>query len=160
MTKESGNKMGEKKLELKDIIKKSKESTKMDNAYHSLIEIFPLKMIDSEKENKQALVLSERLIEFINGSKSQPEGVVQYFKTLSHLIHTYENSKFKINRSTGREMLAYLMELHDLKQTDLAKEVGGQPVVSALLKGSRVLNTKQIKSLSKRFNVSPIVFID
>lgn len=92
--------------------------------------------------------------------KSQPEGVVQYFRTLSHLIQTYENSKFKINRSTGREMLGYLMELHDLKQTDLAEEVGGQPVVSALLNGSREFNTKQIKSLSKRFNVSPILFIE
>ena len=109
--------MGEKKLDLKDIIKKSKGSAGMDSSYHSLIQIFPLKMIESETENRLALALSERLIELLNGSKSQLNGVTQYLRILSHLIHTYESSRFKTSRSTGRKMLAYLMELHDLKQT-------------------------------------------
>lgn len=152
--------MGEKKLDLKEFIQQTKDVAKMDNLYHMLINAFPLKMIESDKENRLALSLSEKLIEFLNQTNSREIGVTQYFKTLSHLIHTYESKKFKTTKFSAREMLAYLMETHDLTQTDLAEEVGGQSVVSALLKGTRELNMKQIKALSKRFNVSPVLFID
>lgn len=56
-------------------------------------------------------------------------------------------------------MLAYLMNLQGLTQKDLAKEVGGQPIVSKILKGERDLNIRQVKALAKRFKVSPEVFI-
>ena len=51
------------------------------------------------------------------------------------------------------------MDLQGLTQSDLAKEVGGQPIVSKILKGERELNLRQIKALAKRFKVSPKVFI-
>lgn len=152
--------MGVKKLDLKDFIQQTKGIAKMDELYHMLINAFPLKMIESDKENKLALALSQRLIEFLNQTKSRDVGVIQYFKTLTHLIYTYESNRFKTTKFSAREMLAYLMETHELNQTDLADEVGGQSVVSSLLKGTRELNTKQIKALSKRFKVSPILFID
>jgi HTH-type transcriptional regulator / antitoxin HigA len=50
------------------------------------------------------------------------------------------------------------MEEHDLKQSDL-KELGSQGIVSEILSGQRRLNVRQIKALSKRFNVSPATFI-
>ena len=58
-----------------------------------------------------------------------------------------------------REDLAwyFLMKEHGLKQGDLA-EIGSQGVVSDILRGKRELNVRQIKSLSRRFNVSPAVF--
>ena len=58
---------------------------------------------------------------------------------------------------TGAEMLQYLMEEHGLTQSDLP-EVGSQGVVSEILRGKRELNVRQIRALSKRFNVSPSVF--
>lgn len=60
---------------------------------------------------------------------------------------------------SGSDMLAYLMELQGLTQIDLAKELGGQPIVSKILKGERELNIRQIKALSKRFKVVPEIFI-
>jgi HTH-type transcriptional regulator/antitoxin HigA len=50
------------------------------------------------------------------------------------------------------------MEEHNLKQSDLS-EIGSQGVVSEILNGKRTLNVAQIKALSKRFKVSPAVFI-
>jgi len=44
------------------------------------------------------------------------------------------------------------------KRTDL-KEIGSQRVVSEILTGKRTLNLEQIKKISKRFLVSPLVFI-
>ena len=96
---------------------------------------------------------------FITTEKNPDEGIKIYLKTLSDLIGDYEDSKFKSGAVNGKEMLAYLMELQGLTQSDLAKEVGGQPIVSKILKGERELNLRQIKALAKRFKVSPEVFI-
>jgi hypothetical protein len=41
----------------------------------------------------------------------------------------------------------------------LAAELGGQPVVSAVLGGKRAINVRQAKALGQRFGVSPAVFI-
>lgn len=151
--------MGIKKLELKDIIKETKNTSSIDDSFLLLTKAFPLKMIENDNENQTALSLSQKLIELLNSSKTVKSGISEYLKTLTYLIHEYESRKFKIKKSSGREMLAYLMQIHELKQTDLAEEVGGQPVVSELLKGTREFNTKQIKALAKRFSVEPSLFI-
>src|SRR5437588_641292 len=44
-----------------------------------------------------------------------------------------------------------LMEQHDLKQSDLRKEIGTQGVASEILSGSRTINARQAKALAKRF---------
>ena len=54
--------------------------------------------------------------------------------------------------------LKYLMHEHHVKQNDLS-EIGSQGVVSEILNGRRKLNVRQIQLLSKRFHVSPAVFI-
>ena len=41
----------------------------------------------------------------------------------------------------------------------LAEELGGQSIVSTILNGKRELNTRQVKALAKRFNVSAAVFL-
>jgi HTH-type transcriptional regulator/antitoxin HigA len=51
------------------------------------------------------------------------------------------------------------MDLHSLKQTDLAAEIGGQSVVSDILNGKREINARQAKALAARFGVSAGVFL-
>jgi HTH-type transcriptional regulator/antitoxin HigA len=58
----------------------------------------------------------------------------------------------------GAEVLAYLMGLHELRQSDLP-EIGSQGVVSEILSGRRELNVRQIRALAERFGVSPAVFV-
>ena len=48
--------------------------------------------------------------------------------------------------------LAFLMEQHGLRQSDLP-EVGAQSVVSAVLSGKRELNLRQTQALARRFGV-------
>jgi HTH-type transcriptional regulator/antitoxin HigA len=57
-----------------------------------------------------------------------------------------------------REILRELMTEWELKQQDLP-EVGTQSVVSEILSGKRAMNLRQIKALSRRFGVSPAVFM-
>lgn len=77
--------------------------------------------------------------------------------TLGTLIHVHEEKHMPIDNCSGVEALLYLMEEHELTQSDLS-EIGTQGVVSEILSGKRQLNVRQIKLLAERFGVSPAVF--
>lgn len=148
----------------KNLIQSIKEETKstrskISDTYLELVELFPIATIESNSDHKIALLVAEKIMNFLVSEKNPDEGIRIYLKTLSDLISDYEDSKFKSGSVSRKDMLAYLMDLQGLTQSDLAKEVGGQPIVSKILKGERELNLRQIKALAKRFKVSPEVFI-
>jgi HTH-type transcriptional regulator/antitoxin HigA len=82
----------------------------------------------------------------------------QYLSAAIPFIEEFEKREFPIGSATPEEVLGFLMEQHDLSQYDLAKELGGQPVVSQILKGKRRLTREHIERLSKRFGVSAATF--
>jgi len=142
---------------LKEEIKPS--PAKMNASYMQLVALFPLQPITSQELHKVALKVIERLIVAGKFLKQEDRGISVYLKTLSELVADYENENYKKGTASGKEMLAYLMDLQGLGQKDLAKELGGQPIVSKILNGERELNLRQMKALAKRFNVSVEVFI-
>lgn len=77
---------------------------------------------------------------------------------LGTLINAYEEKYHPMPECNGAEMLRFFMDEHGLTQSELP-DIGSQGVVSDILKGSLELNIKQIRTLAKRFNVSPAVFI-
>lgn len=77
----------------------------------------------------------------------------------SRQITEYETKHDKSPEATPAVVLHFLMQAHGLKQSDLADELGGQSIVSAVLNGKRALNTRQVKALAIRFKVSPAVFL-
>lgn len=84
--------------------------------------------------------------------------VGQYLNAVIPFIEQFEKREFPIGSATPEEVLRFLMEQHDLSQYDLAKELGGQPVVSQVLRGKRRLTREHIERLSKRFGVTPATF--
>ena len=84
--------------------------------------------------------------------------VGQYLNAVIPFIEQFEKREFPIGSATPEEVLGFLMEQHDLSQYDLAKELGGQPVVSQILRGKRRLTREHIERLSKRFGVTPATF--
>ena len=79
---------------------------------------------------------------------------------VSTLVAQYENFNHpELPPAEPREVLQFFMEQHNLRQSDLAKELGSQGIVSEILSGRRELNTRQVRALAKRFAVSPAVFI-
>ncbi len=74
------------------------------------------------------------------------------------LIADYEAEHHLLPEVTGVHALKFLMEQHDLKQSDLP-EIGSQGIVSEILAGKRELNIRQVRSLSERFGVSPATFV-
>ena len=144
-----------------DTLKKDIKSSmlKISPTYLQLVGVFPLQAISSKKQHEMALKVVEKLITHINEEKPNDRGIEIYLKTLSELVNDYEKNQFRSAGVSGAEMLAYIMDIQGLNQSDLSKELGGQSVVSKILKGERELNIRQIKSLAKKFQVSPEVFI-
>jgi HTH-type transcriptional regulator/antitoxin HigA len=74
------------------------------------------------------------------------------------LIEDYETEHHPLPPATGLQALKFLMDQHELKQSDLP-EIGSQGVVSEILTGKRELNVRQVRALAQRFSVSPATFI-
>jgi HTH-type transcriptional regulator / antitoxin HigA len=79
-------------------------------------------------------------------------------KLLIVLIADYEGKHFTIEKASGVEVLKELMDANGLRQKDLAEDLGGESVVSLILKEKRKLNRQQMEKLGQRFQVSPAVF--
>ena len=70
------------------------------------------------------------------------------------LVATYEAAQHSMppDATTPATRLAFLMEQHGLRQTDLP-EIGTQSVVSEILAGKRAINLRQAKALAVRFGM-------
>ncbi len=120
----------------------------------SIKDVFSVPHSEAEYENLVSLL--DSLIDEIGEDENNP--LSSLMETIGNLIDAYENNNIVHIYGSPIETLRYLMQEHNVKQTNLP-EIGSQGVVSEILKGKRTLNIRQIKELSARFNVSPLVFI-
>ena len=110
----------------------------------------------NEKDYNKLVNLLDSLIDEVGNNENHP--LTSLMETIGSLIETYESQYISEIEGDPIDALNALMEEHGLKQLDLS-EIGSQGVVSEILSGKRQLNVRQIKILSKRFKVSPAVFI-
>jgi HTH-type transcriptional regulator/antitoxin HigA len=110
----------------------------------------------NEKDYNTLVNFLDNLIDEVGNKENHP--LASLMETIGSLIETYESQYINDIEGNAIDVLNVLMEEHGLKQSDLS-EIGSQGVVSEILSGKRQLNIRQIKILSKRFKVSPAVFI-
>ena len=110
----------------------------------------------SEDEYQTLVKTLDSLIDEVGNN--QDHELAPVMETIGNLIENYEDQEYKIEEASPIDALKHLMHEHGLKQSDL-KEIGSQGVVSEILTGKRMLNLEQIKKISNRFHVSPLVFI-
>ena len=110
----------------------------------------------TEDQYEDAVRILDELIDQIGEDENHP--LTSLMETLGMLIETYESQHFPETVSDPVGVLHFLMDEHGLKQGDLS-DIGSQGVVSEILRGKREFNVRQIKALSRRFNVSPAVFL-
>ena len=123
---------------------------------HYWTAISPLLSIRNEHEYDLAVERLNRLLDEVGTDAQHP--LYTLLDTLGTLIHAYEEEHHPIPECSGVDVLHFLMDEHNLTQSDLP-EIGFQGVVSEILRGKRELNVRQIRALAKRFHVSPGVFI-
>jgi len=110
----------------------------------------------NEKDYNNLVNLLDSLIDEVGNNESHP--LSSLMETIGSLIEAYESKNYPDIEGDPINALKTLMEEHGLKQSDLP-EIGSQGVVSEIISGKRQLNVRQLKLLSQRFKVSPVVFV-
>ena len=116
----------------------------------------PILAIRTEQEYDLALRRLNDLLDEVGDDEEHP--LYTLLDTLGTLVHAYEEQHHPMPESSGSEILRLLIAEHGLSLSDLP-EIGTPAVVSRLLRGEREFNLRQIRALSKRFHVSPAVFL-
>ena len=111
--------------------------------------------IIASREQHQAYV--SRLMELQRKAPRTAEET-ETAKLLVVLIVDYETRQFAIENASGVEVLKELIETNGLRQKDLADDLGGESIVSLILKGKRQLNRQQMEKLSAPPPGPPVCF--
>ncbi len=133
----------------------------MNSQLENISKAWPtVKAVFSVPHSKEAYQVLVKILDDIidEVGDNQNHKLAPVMETIGNLIENYEIQEYRINESSPDEVLKYLMQEHGLRQSDL-KEIGSQGVVSEILTGKRILNIEQIKKISNKFHVSPLVFI-
>jgi len=78
-----------------------------------------------------------------------------YLPPVIHFIAEYEATAYPTKTAAPEEILKFLMDRHNLNQTDLKSIFGTQSIVSEILNGKRQMNRQQIERMAAYFNLNP-----
>ncbi|MDR2875493.1 MAG: transcriptional regulator [Methylobacillus sp.] len=118
--------------------------------------------IRTEADYDRALFLIEAILDETRDTPAREDAahpLADLLDLLTAAVREYEADHHAIPAVSPREVLRFLMDQHGLRQADLP-EVGSQSVISEILAGRRLLNTRQIAVLAKRFHVGADAFIE
>lgn len=124
--------------------------------YRRLRAVVPLGTLRTKKDYARASAMLDAILDEIGEDEKHP--LAELADALSVFVEKYEAEHVRIPEAKPAGVLRFLMQQHDLRQSDLP-EIGSQGVVSEVLAGRRELNARQIKRLARRFGVSPAVFV-
>jgi HTH-type transcriptional regulator/antitoxin HigA len=104
-------------------------------------------VIENEADHAQAKSLVEKLM----GSTKPDDRARMVAQT--RLIEAYEHARWPRRPSSLPDLLAYLMEQHDMSRADLVPLLGTPSRVSEVLSGKRALSMSKVRRLRDRFGI-------
>lgn len=113
-----------------------------------------IKMIKSEKDYQEALTRLDEIFDAPEGTSESDEADI-----LALLIDDYENQNYPIKAPDPIEAIKIRMQEMDLKQKDLAAELGGKNRVSEILNKKRKLTVEMIRKLTDKLKLSASLLI-
>lgn len=113
-------------------------------------------VIESEEELDRAEEIIGQLLS--KGENLSPEEE-KLLDLVSDLVEKYESEHFSFPAVSPTEILKFLMEQNDLKQSDLISVFGSSGVASEVTNGKRSISKAQAKKLAEFFKVSAELFI-
>ncbi|WP_414624581.1 helix-turn-helix domain-containing protein [Calothrix sp. CCY 0018] len=93
--------------------------------YAQLLAKYQPKVITTDAENEQAILIAEKLAHKTNRTSEESA----LYQLLITLIEKYENETYPMGETTPLSMLLHLMEARGLKQADLIDVIGSSGVV-------------------------------
>lgn len=132
------------------------------NTTSSDLKIMPeaqLSVVLTVPKNSQEYDTLDKMLKalLIASNYAEDHELTPFVHAIADLIEAYDKDHTHWEKPNPIDMIKFLMEQHDLTQSDLP-EIGKQSVVSKVLNGKQKLTTDQIKALSHRFGLSPDVF--
>lgn len=124
--------------------------TEIVRSLQALSSLVPLRAIRGEAGYAEAVGALNLLLDA--GGAVENHQLAELVHILGLLIAEYEATHISSASASPADMLRFLMEQHQLRQSDLP-EIGSQGVVSEILNGKREINLRQAKALAKRFNL-------
>lgn len=121
---------------------------------HSVGGLAPIR---SARQHAKTVRLMNRLLDIVGENERHP--LAGLLEIVGNLVSSYEAREVRIPDADPREVLRLLMQSNGLTQHDLREELGGQPVVSAILGGKRSINARQARALAGRFEMSAEAFL-
>ena len=113
--------------------------------------------IRTPRQYEQTVALMNQLLDVIGENERHP--LAGLLDLVGELVSAYDARAHPVPDAAPHEVLRLLMKEHRLTQAGLHAELGGQSVVSDILKGKREINSRQAKALAARCGVSPAAFI-
>lgn len=124
--------------------------------YGSLLMLALPQVIESEEELKRAEGIITALLN--KGVNLSPEEE-KLLDLISNLVEKYEDEHYPFPKVPPNEILKFLMEQNDLKQSDLLHVFGSSGIASEVVNGKRSISKAQAKKLAEFFKVSVELFI-
>lgn len=136
---------------------KSKASTRLPKTFQALSDLHPLRPIHDKVDFENAQEIADALAILDRRTADQDE----YLESLSLLMEHYENTTVVIDKgnATPVRMLRYLIESHEMSESDLGRLLGERSLGHAILSGRRALSKTHIRTLADRFKVSADLFL-
>ena len=110
--------------------------------------VISVSVIKNETSYKAAL---KRIQEIFYAKKGTPEA--EEIEILTILIEEYEDKRFIIPDSDPMDIIRFVMDQNDLKQSDLIGILGDKTNVSKVLNRKRLLTLQMIRKFSKTFHI-------
>jgi HTH-type transcriptional regulator / antitoxin HigA len=124
--------------------------------YKELLSEYQPKLIKTEAENEQALVMVEKLMGLSTHSLEQEE----IYELLIMLIERFEQEFYQPSSANNPgSMLLFLMDQQSLKPSNLVSIFGSEEAVTEATSGSRVIDRSIAEQLSDLFHVDISLFV-
>ncbi len=115
-------------------------------------------VIESDAEYERIEQIFDNLIS--KGEEKMSPEENRLFGLLANLLEEYEARTLEpIPDLSPRELLASLMKMNNLKQTEMTEIFGTQSIVSEVLAGKREITKLQAKALAEKFAMKVEAFI-
>lgn len=126
------------------------------NKYQQLLVKYQPKIIKTEAENEEALIVIEQLMHKKDRSPEENE----LYQLLIILVEKFEQEYYHSGEeSNPQSLLLFLMEQKGMKQSDLVGVIGSKGVVSEIVNGKRSISKNQAKALAELFKVDFSLFL-
>ncbi|MEO0644978.1 MAG: transcriptional regulator [Cyanobacteria bacterium J06650_10] len=129
-----------------------------EESYGQLLQRVEPRKITTEQEYKKFLSLLEDLL-----GRDETETLSEQESLLTDLlvvlVQDYEREHTSLPDASPLDVLHYLMEANDLKQSNLVGVIGSSGIVSEVINGKREISKSQARSLGELFNISYKLFL-